>query len=131
MGFNDAIKSVLSNYANFSGRAPRSEYWWWVLALLIIFLIAAVIDEMIIIPALGVELAANSGGQPLSTIVSLALLLPNIAVAVRRLHDVDRSGWWVLLSFIPIIGLLVLLFWYVQRGTESENRFGPNPLSAK
>jgi uncharacterized membrane protein YhaH (DUF805 family) len=128
MGFTDAIKSVLSNYANFSGRAARSEYWWWVLALFIIHIIAAFIDEFIIIPALGVELAANSGGQPLSMIASLALLLPNIAVAVRRLHDGDRSGWWILIGFVPIIGFLVLLFWYVQRGTVGDNRFGPDPL---
>ena len=63
-------------------------------------------------------------GQPLSLIVSLALLLPNLAVSVRRLHDTDRSGWWLLLSFIPIFGTLALLYFMVLRGTEGSNRFG-------
>jgi len=128
MGFTDAIKSVLSNYANFNGRAPRSEYWWWVLALIIISFIASLIDAMVIVPVLGADLAAKSGGLPISTIVSLALLIPNIAVAVRRLHDRDMSGWWILIGFVPVIGFLVLLFWYVQRGTDGPNRFGDDPL---
>jgi uncharacterized membrane protein YhaH (DUF805 family) len=73
---------------------------------------------------MGFESFAPESGQPLSMVASLALLLPNLAVAARRLHDTDRSGWWLLLSLIPIIGTLVLLYFLVLRGTEGSNRFG-------
>ena len=75
-------------------------------------------------PMMGFESFAPEAGQPLSMVASLALLLPNLAVAARRLHDTDRSGWWLLLSLIPIIGTLVLLYFLVLRGTEGSNRFG-------
>jgi uncharacterized membrane protein YhaH (DUF805 family) len=118
--FLDAVRSVLSNYANFHGRAGRAEYWWWVLAVLITSIVAQMIDAAIV-PGAGV------GGGPVSAIVGIALILPNLAVAVRRLHDVGRTGWWVLLLLIPVIGLLVLVYFYVQRGEEGPNRFGPPP----
>ena len=66
----------------------------------------------------------------LNTIVSLALILPGIAVSVRRLHDIDRTGWWVLLGFIPVIGTLWLIYWACQPGTSGPNRFGPDPMPA-
>lgn len=123
MGFGEAVRSVLSKYATFSGRAPRSEYWWWWLFYLILLLVAGILDS-----SLG--LAEKPGQGPIGGILALGLLLPNIAVAARRLHDLDRSGWWLLIGFIPIIGWLVLLYWYVQPGTPEENRFGPDPLAA-
>jgi uncharacterized membrane protein YhaH (DUF805 family) len=130
MGMAGAVKSVLSNYVNFSGRAARPEYWWWALAVFIIMFIAGFLDTMVIAPLLGFDVAEDTAtGTPLSLIISLAILLPNLAVAVRRLHDIDRSGWWILIFFIPIIGFFLLLFWYVSKGTEGDNRFGPPPES--
>ena len=85
---------------------------------------ASLIDGAVIAPALGFEMFAGNAGQPLTFLVTLALLLPYIAVGVRRLHDIDRTGWWLLIGFIPFIGVLVLLYWFVQRGTDGSNRFG-------
>ncbi|MCP5128633.1 MAG: DUF805 domain-containing protein [Pseudomonadales bacterium] len=119
-----AVKTVLGKYATFSGRATRSEYWWWILASVILFTVLGLIDGGLVAPMLGAAAFDPDAGQPLSLIVSLALLLPNLAVSVRRLHDTDRSGWWLLLSFIPIFGTLALLYFMVLRGTEGSNRFG-------
>ena len=119
-----AIKTVLGKYATFSGRATRPEYWWWLLATIILFTVLGLIDGGLIAPMMGFETFSPDAGQPVSMVVSLALLLPNLAVAVRRLHDNDRSGWWLLLSLIPLLGTLVLLYFFVQRGTEGSNRFG-------
>jgi uncharacterized membrane protein YhaH (DUF805 family) len=124
MEMTEAVKSVLSKYATFSGRAPRSEYWWWVLAVTILMLILGILDIFIFNPLLGLGTEENPAASPLSIIASLALILPNLSVAVRRLHDLDKSGWWILIWFIPIIGFLLLLFWYVSKGTEGDNRFG-------
>ncbi len=124
MNMSAAVKHVLSNYAVFSGRAPRSEYWWWILAIVILFTVLGLIDGALIAPMLGFEPFQPEAGRPLSLVFSLGLLLPNIAVSVRRLHDTDRSGWWMLLALIPVLGSLVLIFFYVQPGTDGANRFG-------
>lgn len=116
MKFSEAVKHCLQNYVNFSGRAPRSEYWFFVLFMVGAMVIAGILD------------GAITGGI-LGSLVSLGLFLPCIAVGVRRLHDLDKSGWWYLLVFIPIIGSLVLLFWYVQKGTDGANSFGEDPLN--
>ncbi len=89
--------------------------------MIIASIVLAMIDSMV--------LGAKEYGI-LGSLFGLAILLPAIAVTVRRLHDTDRSGWWIFLGLIPIIGSLVLLFWYVSRGTEGDNRFGPDPLGA-
>jgi uncharacterized membrane protein YhaH (DUF805 family) len=127
MNMVEAVKHVLGNYANFTGRAARPEFWWWVLALILLQIVTSIIDGALIAPMLGSESFDPDAGQPLSLLVALALLIPSIAVSVRRLHDLDRSGWWYLLGLVPIIGPLVLLFWYVQAGTAGDNRFGPAP----
>ncbi len=119
-----AVKTVLGKYAIFSGRAARPEYWWWVLATVILFFVLGLIDGALVAPMMGFEAFEPNAGQPLSVIASLALLVPNLAVAARRLHDTDRSGWWLLLGLIPLIGSLVLIFFLVQKGTEGSNRFG-------
>jgi len=121
MGFGEAVSAVFKKYATFTGRASRSEYWWWTLFVLIASIVLTIIDTAV--------LGAEEYGI-LSTIFGLAILVPAIAVTVRRLHDTDRSGWWIFLGLIPIIGTLVLLFWYVSRGREGDNRFGPDPLGA-
>ncbi len=119
MNMRQAIDSVLSKYATFTGRAGRPEFWWWVLALLIAFIVAAVLDRLIFRAMFGWQNA-----EPLTVLLWLAVLLPNLAVAARRLHDTDRSAWWLLLYLVPVIGGLVLLYFYLLRGTEGANRFG-------
>lgn len=125
MTFAEAITSGLRSYAGFSGRAPRSEYWWWQLFVLLVAGAAAVTETLL-------GLVPNGYGEnvgPLTAVVALALFLPNLAMAVRRLHDGNRSGWFILLGLIPIVGPIILLVWYLQRGTEGDNRFGPDPLA--
>lgn len=123
MGFVDAVKTVLSKYVTFSGRARRSEFWWFVLFALGVGVILSIIDGALF----GYDEFGSANGV-FSAIFSLAIFLPYIAVGVRRLHDKDMSGWWYLLVLIPIIGFLVLLFFFVQKGTDGENRFGPDPI---
>jgi uncharacterized membrane protein YhaH (DUF805 family) len=117
MNFVQAITSGFSNYVNFSGRALRSEYWYWVLFAIIGAIVAEIIDHILGIVAV----------YPL---FGLAILLPGIAVGVRRLHDLDRSGWWLLLSFIPLVGAIILIVWFCGSGTAGANRFGPAPVGA-
>jgi uncharacterized membrane protein YhaH (DUF805 family) len=124
MNFLEAVKSGFSNYVNFSGRAVRSEFWYWTLFTIVLVGVLGVIDQML---NPGVRMGAFS---ILNGLVSLALILPGLAVSIRRLHDIDRTGWWVLLSFIPIIGILVLIYWACQPGTSGPNRFGPDPMPA-
>jgi uncharacterized membrane protein YhaH (DUF805 family) len=123
MSFTGAIRSVLSQYVGFGGRARRSEYWWFVLFAILVGIVTTLLDA-----ALGTDFegSATSSGL-LSLIANLVLLLPSLAVAVRRLHDTDRSGWWILIGLIPLIGAIVLLVFFVQDGTPGPNRFGPSP----
>jgi uncharacterized membrane protein YhaH (DUF805 family) len=123
MNFFEAISSGFRNYVNFSGRAVRSEYWYWTLFVTIVMFVLGVIDQSL---NPGVGIGAFS---IVNAIVSLALILPGIAVSVRRLHDIDRTGWWLLLSF-TVIGVLILIYWACLRGTLGQNRFGPDPMPA-
>ena len=104
---------VLVNYANFGGRATRSEYWWFSLFNLII-----VIALAIVVPAARAELVL--------LIYTAGIIVPSLAVSVRRLHDTDRSGWWLLLGLIPFGGIILLIF-YLLDGTPGTNRYGPDP----
>ena len=116
MGFGQAISSGFSNYVNFSGRACRSEYWYWILFIIIADIVAGIIDYAI-------------GVQVVTSLFGLATILPNLAVAIRRLHDLDRTGWWIFIGLIPLVGWIILIIWYCTRGTAGPNRFGPDPLS--
>jgi uncharacterized membrane protein YhaH (DUF805 family) len=115
MGFGQAISTGFRKYVDFSGRACRSEYWYWVLFTIIVGLVAAFID-----------LQLNT--QLDSSIANLVIAIPSIAVAVRRLHDIDHSGWWILIGLVPLVGFILLLVWFVSEGTRGPNRFGPDPL---
>jgi uncharacterized membrane protein YhaH (DUF805 family) len=86
--------------------------------------VLGLVDGAIIAPLLGFDAFAENAGQPLSFLASLILLLPLVAVGIRRLHDIDRTGWWLLLGLVPVIGFLVLLYFYVQKGDAGSNRFG-------
>ncbi|WP_447778929.1 DUF805 domain-containing protein [Aeromonas veronii] len=111
--------SVLKQYAVFSGRARRTEYWMFVLCNVIVMLLLGMVDKLI-----------GGDNELISSIYSLAVLLPSLAVAARRLHDTDRSGWWLLLGLIPIIGTLVLIYFMVCNGQQGPNRFGDDPKAA-
>ena len=124
MGFEDAVRSVLSKYVGFQGRALRSEYWWWILFVIILTAVTNAIDGFVIAPLLGFQSFEMNAGQPLSIIVSLAFFLPSLAVSIRRLHDIGRSGWWILIGLIPLIGMIVLIYWYVQPSQDGDNQFG-------
>ena len=115
------IKCVTEKYADFDGRATRSEYWFFTLFFYIGY-IAITVVASILAGITNLELFAL-----LPTIYALALLLPSIAVGIRRLHDTSRSGWWLLLGLIPIIGAIVLLVFTVQDSTFGRNEYGPNP----
>ncbi len=104
MTFGEAISTCFNKYATFDGRAPRSEYWWFAL---FTFLVSS---------ALGLV------NDTLSGLFSLGVLLPSLAVGARRLHDIDKSAWFLLLWLIPIIGWIILIFWAVQEGKE-PNRY--------
>jgi uncharacterized membrane protein YhaH (DUF805 family) len=117
MGFGQAIASGFSNYVNFSGRACRSEFWFWRLFYLLAAAGLGIIEGVVRIRA------------PVR-LLELGMFLPSLAMSIRRLHDLDRSGWWYFLILIPIIGWIVLLIWYCTKGTEGPNRFGPDPLGA-
>ncbi|MBO6882133.1 MAG: DUF805 domain-containing protein [Marivita sp.] len=117
-----AVRMVLSKYATFTGRASRSEFWWWVLAVFVTMLIVGAIDAILF--GTGPE-----AGSPISFLVSLGLLVPNIAVGARRMHDIGKSGWWLLIAFIPIVGFFVLLYFYVQPSEPEPNAYGaPEPF---
>jgi uncharacterized membrane protein YhaH (DUF805 family) len=116
---------ALKKYAVFSGRSRRKEYWYFVLFVVIISIVLSIIDGLF-----GTNHRSTGAGL-LSSIFSLAVLIPSIAVSVRRLHDIDRTGWWVLIGLVPIIGWIVLLVFHVQDSTPGTNRYGPNPKSTE
>lgn len=111
----NSVSICLKKFAVFQGRAPRAEYWWFSLFMAIIGIILEgaghALDSQAILAVYG--------------LVSLALILPSLAVTARRLHDLDRSGWWMLLWIVPVIGWIVLFIWFCTRGTSGDNRFGP------
>lgn len=107
MGFLHAISYGFKHFADFSGRATRSEFWWW-------FLFSIIIGLLSLIPVIGWLLA-------------IIMFLPNLSMQVRRLHDTGRSGWYWLLAFIPLIGFICLLVFYLQDSKPGENEYGPNP----
>lgn len=117
MDFMSAVKHVFANYANFQGRARRSEYWWFYLFAIICNVVASVVDASIGLPIL-------------SIVVLLGLLIPGIAVSVRRMHDIGRSGWWIFIVLIPLVGIILYIYWFVQRGTVGSNEWGADPYDA-
>ena len=118
-------KKCLKNYANFKGRARRKEYWLFVLANTIIGIILSIIDSIIGIPNLG------SGGVSIivsiTSLYSLIVFVPAIAVGVRRLHDIGKSGWFYLLILIPLIGAIILIVWCAKPGNLGINEYGADP----
>jgi len=104
MTFGESIQTCFSKYADFTGRASRSEYWWWFLFVFLATMAASVVNDKV------------------SALFSIAVMLPGLAVGTRRLHDIDKSGWFQLLFLIPVIGWIILIYWAAQEGKE-PNRF--------
>ena len=126
MTFMESVRTCLKeSYFGFDGRASRSEYWWFALFAVLLGIVTSVLDGF-----LGTYTVTSSGKMIgfINSIFLLAILLPSIAVAVRRLHDTDRSGWFYLLIFIPLIGSIILIIFFIQQGTNGRNRFGDDPL---
>lgn len=119
MSFFEAVAACLSKYADFKGRASRAEFWWFLLFLL---LASAFINQMTM------SFFGQSAAITVSSIFSLAMVVPTISVGARRLHDMNHTGWWLLLSFLGF-GTLILLVWFMLPGTKDANRFGNPPPS--
>ena len=126
MNFFDAVKICLMKYTNFSGRASRSEFWLFTLFTFIMSVIMMILDTWIARIAF---LEFDVIYSPLSNIFTIAIFIPSLSVAVRRLHDINRSGWWLLIQ-LTIVGIFFpILYWYCKDGDEKENRFGAKPLA--
>lgn len=109
MTFQDAIKTCFTKYADFKGRALRSEYWWFWLFTVLVFMALSMVSE------------------PVAGIFYVGVLLPLLAAGARRLHDTGRTGWWLLIGFIPLIGVIVLVVFMTQEGAGIDNEYGPPP----
>ena len=126
MSFIESIKTCFQKYVIFNGRASRSEFWWFTLFICLVTILTIIADLLIF----GEE---NLLMQPyavlnFTNIFNIFVVLPSFSVTFRRLHDVNKSGWWLLLYF-TLIGILVILYWNIKKGNEDENRFGLNPLN--
>jgi uncharacterized membrane protein YhaH (DUF805 family) len=120
MSFQDAVRVCLSKYADFSGRARRSEYWWFIVFSAVVTTVGEVLDTII---------GTRSGSFGLiQGLAALALLLPWLAVGARRLHDVSRSAWLLLLLLIPVVGALILVVGFFIRESDPANAYGPSPV---
>lgn len=112
--FQGAVRTCLTKYATFSGRARRPEFWWFVLFSVLGGFATAVVDMAVF----------GAGISPLNGVFNLAMLVPGLAAGARRLHDTDRTGWWQLMWFVPLVGWIVLIVFWAQRETPGANRFG-------
>jgi len=130
----------LKRFFDFSGRSRRKEFWLWILFVIIVYVVAGILDVQLGLGGAatsssefgdgGVSASANFSGGVLTLVWMLITLIPNLSVSVRRLHDVDKSGWFILLGLIPLVGLY-LIYLYVQPGTPGPNRFGPDPKAGE
>lgn len=118
MDFQTAIRTCFQKYATFSGRASRPEFWWFTLFLFLCNLGLAILDGLIF--GFG-----ENDGQLFGVLFGLATFLPSLAVGARRLHDIGRSGWWLLISLIPLIGIIVLIVWWATKSDPGDNTHGP------
>jgi uncharacterized membrane protein YhaH (DUF805 family) len=119
MDFGQAIATGFKKYVTFSGRASRSEYWFWVLFTIIGGIVAGTLDYAIF--------SDNDFASPLDAIFNLICFLPSLAVGIRRLYDIGKTGWWVLIAF-TIIGIIVLIVWACQKSDTGPNAYGPEPV---
>ena len=136
MGFVEASKSYLVKWLNFEERTSRSEYWWgYLFSVIFSFSIGFIIS--FVAAVIGFDDGSTSMGQLqlpvmglLQLPLTLFLVIAGLSLSVRRLHDIDRTGWWFLIIF-TIIGIFVLIYWACKKGDEGENRFGADPLGSE
>ena len=121
VSFAQAVKLGFKSYFTFSGRATRAEYWWWLFFTVLAGIVLAVVDTLT-----GTMGMFGDSGL-LGFLFELATLVPSFALGARRLHDINRTGWWLLLVFIPMIGWIVLIVWSIERGDAGPNKYGPDP----
>ena len=114
--FQGAVRACFERYATFGGRARRPEYWYFVLFIVVVGIATSIVDSMLF--------GGMMYASPINALFNLVVLVPSLAVGARRLHDTDRSGWWLLLWLVPILGWIVLIVFYCQRGSAGPNRFG-------
>ncbi|MDE6855364.1 MAG: DUF805 domain-containing protein, partial [Muribaculaceae bacterium] len=120
VSFKEAVvRALTQNYCNFSGRASRSEYWWFYLFTCIVSWVVSIVVSLFS-SELSIMYIA-------SMVVGLAFLLPSLGIAVRRLHDIGKSGWWMFISLIPLIGAIILLVWWCKDSQMEPNEYGPVP----
>lgn len=110
------MKALTQNYCNFSGRSSRSEYWWFVLFCFILSFVISVVFY-----------SGDTARMVVTGIVNLALLLPSLGLSVRRLHDIGKSGWWIFISLVPLVGAILLLVWFCKDSEPQSNEYGPMP----
>jgi uncharacterized membrane protein YhaH (DUF805 family) len=113
-----------TRYAQFGGRSDRKEFWYFILTYVIAVIVASVIDGLIF-------RSGSSGFSPLATIVVLGSIVPNWAVTFRRLHDIGKSGWWIFLGLIPLVGGIILIIWYCRKGDPAPNVYGEPPEGSR
>jgi len=120
MNFTEAVESFFKNYATFTGRSSRSEYWYALLFLAILGFGLGFMEGFL-------NLFPNTEESVLATIAQVFVLVPSIAIIARRFHDINMSGWWYLIAF-TIIGLIPVIYWLCKAGDEEDNKYGSNPL---
>jgi uncharacterized membrane protein YhaH (DUF805 family) len=123
MTFGQAIELGFRRYADFRGRSSRAEYWYWVLFYFLLSLVLNVLDTAVFLRGPGEP-------GPFGSIATIVMLVPSIAVSARRLHDIGRTAWWLLIAFLPVIGFIVLLIWFCTRGDNGPNHYGDDPQTA-
>jgi uncharacterized membrane protein YhaH (DUF805 family) len=130
VGFVQATQSYFLKWIDFSSRSPRSEYWWGTLGATLIALIVSIpIGVVVGIVSIGMDFDAETAANFVTVPIQIFFTIAGIALGVRRLHDLNKSGWWMLL-YLTIVGALVVIYWCCVKGEENENRFGPDPLAA-
>ncbi len=121
------VDTVKNKYADFKGRATRSDFWYFTLFSILLSILFTLIDTFGINPLLGMTPEEAAEGGIFAGVFALVMLIPHIAVGVRRLHDIGKSGWWYLLILIPLLGTLVLIFFFVTDTQAGENAYSSNP----
>lgn len=122
VGIGGAISLFFRNYANFNGRSSRGAYWWWLLSSFVIRFGILALEKIL----LGADANDFGGVGPFTILFLLATLVPEISVGARRLHDADKSGWWLLVGLVPVLGWILVLWFLAQPGVRAANTFGPD-----
>ncbi|HEY0952011.1 DUF805 domain-containing protein [Nocardioides sp.] len=129
MTFTESVQTCLRKYAGFSGRAGRPEFWWFMVFNVLVSFVTSIVDMAVFgSDAVWAGIGFGPDQGPFQLISAFLLLLPDLAVGARRLHDTARSAWWLLLLLVPFLGLLVLVVLWCLRGEAGTNRYGEPPV---